>query len=57
MVDPATDRDAAADRAADDTGPTDTTAASEAAFDVAPELFGAAPGDGDRHRVPDDAAL
>jgi|GEM_PF-2562326 len=44
MVDAPTDRDDAADRpvdGADGTGPTDATAVSEAAFDVAPELFGA----------------
>jgi hypothetical protein len=58
MSDPRTDRGAAADRSVDDpTYAADAAAVSEAAFDVAPELFGAAPDDGDRHRVPDDTVL
>ncbi|QLH80448.1 hypothetical protein [Halosimplex pelagicum] len=64
MPDAPTDRGAAADRPVDDAAggaePTDATAASEAAFDVAPELFGAAPADSgvrEDPRRPDDTAL
>jgi len=56
MVDGPAERDTAADRPVDDGA--DATAVSEAAFDVAPELFGAADRAApDGPGRPDDTAL